>query len=219
MANSQINNSIATDAVRILLQTGALQISPYGDFGKKGQKSPILVDCNMLLAFPHAMREIMRLLCKKIIAMVGYDVFDGIVGCGCYGTIMATMIAQHWHLSMGYAGGGKNTTYVESVERTNYGEILLVSDFINHEKNISSFVADLHRSCAYLNHFLVIFHDEVNYKESGIKLHSLINLQDVLFVLKNGEFLTQSHARAVESFLDNPSAWQSQREKIIRHKT
>ncbi len=213
--------TMARIAAGMLLEIGAVHFNAAEPFTlASGLPSPTYIDCRKLISYPRIRSTLMDFLTTKVMRDAGFEAFTNIAGGETAGIPFAALVAERMALPMSYVrkkpkGYGRNAR-IEGV----MGEgdrVLLVEDLTTDGGSKLSFVDAIRDTGASCAHTAVIFYygifpeTEKTLGDHGVKLHALCTWHDVLAeARRRGTFDTETLAE-VESFLNDPRAWQAAR--------
>ncbi|CUH68422.1 Orotate phosphoribosyltransferase [Thalassovita gelatinovora] len=214
---------IARLTARMLLEIGAVNFNTREPYTlASGLPSPSYIDCRKLISFPRIRSTLMDFLTVTVMRDAGFEAFDNIAGGETAGIPFAALVAERMALPMTYVrkkpkGYGRNAR-IEGAMRE--GErVLLVEDLTTDGGSKLSFVDAIRETGATCGHTAVIFYYDIfpettkTLGDHGVQLHHLCTWWDVLAEAKaQGAFDTETLTE-VESFLNDPRAWQEARKK------
>jgi len=208
---------------RMLLEIQAVHLNATDPFTlSSGLPSPTYIDCRKLISFPRIRATLMDFLTVTVMRDAGFEAFDNIAGGETAGIPFAALVAERMGLPMTYVrkkpkGYGRNAR-IEGV----MGEgdrVLLVEDLTTDGGSKLSFVDAIRDTGASCGHTAVIFYygifpeTEKTLGDHGITLHSLCTWWDVLAEAKSSGAFDTATLDGVESFLNDPRAWQAAHKK------
>ncbi|SFG15859.1 orotate phosphoribosyltransferase [Palleronia marisminoris] len=185
-----------------------------------GRPSPTYIDCRKLISFPRIRSTLMDFMAVTVMREAGFEAFDNVAGGETAGIPFAALVAERLALPMTYVrkkpkGYGRNAR-IEGV-MTEGQRVLLVEDLTTDGGSKLSFVDAIRETGATCAHTAVIFsygifpETEPTLAEHGVQLHSLCTWWDVLAVAKDSGAVDPATLQTVESFLQDPRAWQDAR--------
>ncbi|MFX1323440.1 MAG: orotate phosphoribosyltransferase [Promethearchaeota archaeon] len=172
------------EIIKILVKTNALK---FGDFTlASGEKSPFYIDLRVIPNYPEAFKEIIEISINYL--KINCPEIEGVIGIPLAGIPFATMIAYQLHKPF----------YILRKEPKKYGlnkmiegelkqgqKILLVDDLISSGFSKLNAINALREEGAVVGN-LFVFIDRTKQglagfeKENSIKVHYLINMEDIL---------------------------------------
>tara|TARA_R110002124_G_scaffold137689_2_gene300662 strand:+ start:566 stop:1243 length:678 start_codon:yes stop_codon:yes gene_type:complete len=212
---------IARLTARMLLEIKAVHFNAETPFiYSSGLPGPTYIDCRKLISYPRIRATLMDFLTVTVMRDAGFEAFDNIAGGETAGIPFAAMVAERMALPMTYVrkkpkGYGRNAR-IEGVMSEGQ-RVLLVEDLTTDGGSKLSFVDAIRETGAHCAHTAVIFYygifPETTQKLAGhgIALHHLCTWWDVLAEAKASGAFDDKTLSEVESFLDNPRAWQDAR--------
>jgi len=216
-------DEIARLSARMLLEIGAVNFRPEDPFIlASGLPSPTYIDCRKLISFPRIRSTLMDFMAVTVMREAGFEAFDNIAGGETAGIPFAALVAERLALPMtyvrkkpkGYGRGARIEGEMREGER-----VLLVEDLTTDGGSKLSFVDAIRETGASCGHTAVIFYygifpeTEKSLGDHGVQLHYLCTWWDVLAEAKaQGTFETAT-LDAVETFLNDPRAWQAAHRK------
>jgi len=216
-------SEMARLTARMLLEIQAVHLNATDPFTlSSGLPSPTYIDCRKLISFPRIRATLMDFLTVTVMRDAGFEAFDNIAGGETAGIPFAALVAERMGLPMTYVrkkpkGYGRNAR-IEGV----MGEgdrVLLVEDLTTDGGSKLSFVDAIRDTGASCGHTAVIFYygifpeTEKTLGDHGITLHSLCTWWDVLAEAKSSGAFDTATLDGVESFLNDPRAWQAAHKK------
>ena len=214
-------DEIARLTARMLLEIEAVHFNAAEPFTlASGLPSPTYIDCRKLISFPRIRATLMDFLAVTVMRDAGLEAFDNVAGGETAGIPFAALMAERMALPMTYVrkkpkGYGRNAR-IEGV----MGEgdrVLLVEDLTTDGGSKLSFVDAIRDTGATCAHTAVIFYygifpeTEKTLGDHGVALHYLCTWRDVLAEARAQGSFDASTLDGVESFLDDPRAWQAAR--------
>src|SRR6056297_2167217 len=206
---------------RMLLEIEAVHFNPKEPFTlASGLPSPTYIDCRKLISHPRIRATLMDFLTVTVMRNAGFEAFDNIAGGETAGIPFAALVAERMALPMTYVrkkpkGYGRNAR-IEGVMREGQ-RVLLVEDLTTDGGSKLSFVEAIRETGATCGHTAVIFYygifpeTEKTLGDHGVALHHLCTWWDVLEVARESEAFDDATLNGVESFLNDPRAWQAAR--------
>src|SRR6056297_1659290 len=214
---------IARLSASMLLEIGAVHFNAREPFTlASGLPSPVYIDCRKLISYPRIRSALMDFLSVTVMREAGFETFTNIAGGETAGIPFAALVAERLALPMTYVrktpkGYGRNAR-IEGVMGKG-DRVLLVEDLTTDGGSKLSFVDAIRETGATCGHTAVIFYYDIfpettkTLGDHGVTLHHLCTWWDVLAEARaQGEF-NASTLREVESFLDDPRAWQAAHKK------
>ncbi|MGR3564053.1 MAG: orotate phosphoribosyltransferase [Heliomarina sp.] len=214
---------IARLSARMLLEIGAVHLNADEPFTlASGLPSPTYIDCRKLISYPRIRATLMDFLTVTIMRDAGFEAFDNIAGGETAGIPFAALVAERMGLPMTYVrkkpkGYGRNAR-IEGV-MTEGERVLLVEDLTTDGGSKLSFVDAIRETGASCAHTAVIFYYGIfpetikTLSDHGVQLHHLCTWWDVLAEAKSSGAFSETTLSEVETFLNNPRAWQDARQK------
>ncbi|MCZ0812267.1 MAG: orotate phosphoribosyltransferase [Pseudomonadota bacterium] len=214
-------DAIARLTARMLLEIEAVHFNAAEPFTlSSGLPSPTYIDCRKLISFPRIRATLMDFLSVTVMRDAGLEAFDNVAGGETAGIPFAALVAERMALPMTYVrkkpkGYGRNAR-IEGV----MGEgdrVLLVEDLTTDGGSKLSFVDAIRDTGATCAHTAVIFfygifpETEKTLGDHGVALHYLCTWRDVLAEARAQGTFDAATLDGVESFLDDPRAWQAAR--------
>ena len=212
---------IARLTASMLLEIEAVHFNAAEPFTlASGLPSPTYIDCRKLISFPRIRSTLMDFLSVTVMRDAGFEAFDNVAGGETAGIPFAAFVAERLALPMTYVrkkpkGYGRNARIEGAM--TEGQRVLLVEDLTTDGGSKLSFVDAIRETGATCAHTAVIFsygifpETETTLGNHGVTLHSLCTWWDVLGVAKASGSFDASTLDAVESFLQDPRAWQKAR--------
>lgn len=212
---------IARLSARMLLEIGAVHFNsrePY--IYASGLPGPTYIDCRKLISFPRIRSTLMDFLTITVMRDAGFEAFDNIAGGETAGIPFAALVAERMALPMTYVrkkpkGYGRNARIEGAMSE---GErVLLVEDLTTDGGSKISFVDAIRETGATCHHTAVIFYygifpeTEKTLGDHGVQLHHLCTWHDVLAEARAAGSFDDETLAEVESFLNDPRAWQAAR--------
>ncbi|WP_238369077.1 orotate phosphoribosyltransferase [Heliomarina baculiformis] len=214
---------IARLSARMLLEIGAVHLNADEPFTlASGLPSPTYIDCRKLISYPRIRATLMDFLTVTVMRDAGFEAFDNIAGGETAGIPFAALVAERMGLPMTYVrkkpkGYGRNAR-IEGV--MSEGErVLLVEDLTTDGGSKLSFVDAIRETGASCAHTAVIFYYGIFpetikiLSDHGVQLHHLCTWWDVLAEAKSSGAFSETTLSEVETFLNNPRAWQDARQR------
>ena len=214
---------IARLSARMLLEIGAVHLNADEPFTlASGLPSPTYIDCRKLISYPRIRATLMDFLTVTVMRDAGFEAFDNIAGGETAGIPFAALVAERMALPMTYVrkkpkGYGRNAR-IEGV-MTEGERVLLVEDLTTDGGSKLSFVDAIRETGASCAHTAVIFYYGIfpetikTLSDHGVQLHHLCTWWDVLAEAKSSGAFSETTLSEVETFLNNPRAWQDARQK------
>ncbi|MFD1343488.1 orotate phosphoribosyltransferase [Litorisediminicola beolgyonensis] len=212
---------IARLSAGMLLEIGAVHFNATDPFTlASGLPSPTYIDCRKLISYPRIRSTLMDFLTVTVMRRAGFEAFDNIAGGETAGIPFAALVAERMGLPMTYVrkkpkGYGRNARIEGAMSEGQ--RVLLVEDLTTDGGSKLSFVDAIRETGATCGHTAVIFYygifpeTEKTLGDHGVALHHLCTWRDVLAVARERGAFDQATLSEVESFLDDPRAWQAAR--------
>ena len=212
---------IARLTARMLLEIEAVHFNADEPFTlASGLPSPTYIDCRKLISFPRIRSTLMDFLTITIMRNAGFEAFTNIAGGETAGIPFAALVAERMALPMTYVrkkpkGYGRNARIEGAM--TDSDRVLLVEDLTTDGGSKLSFVDAIRDTGATCGHTAVIFYygifpeTEQTLGDHGVALHYLCTWRDVLAEARAQGSFDAATLDGVESFLDDPRAWQAAR--------
>lgn len=212
---------VANIIAEMLLQTEAIQIYRERPFVfVSGRISPVYIDCRRLLSFPVVRDEIVSQLAKKTETEIGLDLIDVVAGGETAGIPYAAFVAHVLKKPMiyirkqpkGYGGTKQIEGTLESGQK-----VLLVEDLITDGMSKLRFNIGIRAAGALMTDCLCVFdyasdrlglHEgKKNLAEHNIRLHTLVNWDDVLSTGLSKKYFSEEASSQILDFLKDPDGW------------
>jgi len=216
-------DEIARLSARMLLEIGAVNFRPEDPFIlASGLPSPTYIDCRKLISFPRIRATLMDFMTVTVMREAGFEAFDNIAGGETAGIPFAALVAERMALPMTYVrkkpkGYGKNARIEGAMAEGD--RVLLVEDLTTDGGSKLSFVDAIRETGATCGHTAVIFYygifpeTEKTLGDHGVQLHHLCTWWDVLAEAKAQGVFDAATLAEVETFLNDPRAWQAAHKK------
>lgn len=214
-------SEIARLTARMLLEIKAVHFNAAEPFTlASGLPSPTYIDCRKLISYPRIRSTLMDFLSVTVMRNAGFEAFDNIAGGETAGIPFAALVAERMALPMTYVrkkpkGYGRNARIEGAMSE---GErVLLVEDLTTDGGSKLSFVDAIRETGASCAHTAVIFYYDIfpetrkTLGDHGVSLHHLCTWWDVLAEAKESGSFDAAILSEVESFLNDPRAWQDAR--------
>ena len=214
---TRARDTAARDTAKILLETGAVQLSSEKPFTvSNGRISPIYIDCRKLIGFVEERRRIIEMWKEMLLEKLPDLPFDCIAGGETAGIPYGALLAEAMEKPMAYIrksprGFGHKTSIEGNLKP---GErVLLVEDLSTDGGSKLYFVDALRKAEAQVTHCVVIFdYAAFNSKsalltKADITLHSLAKWPDILAYADEQNIFTPEQVAEVEAFLASPDTW------------
>ncbi|MGK7755430.1 MULTISPECIES: orotate phosphoribosyltransferase [unclassified Roseovarius] len=214
-------DEIARLTARMLLEIEAVHFNADEPFTlASGLPSPTYIDCRKLISFPRIRSTLMDFLTITVMRNAGFEAFTNIAGGETAGIPFAALVAERMALPMTYVrkkpkGYGRNARIEGAMTDTD--RVLLVEDLTTDGGSKLSFVDAIRDTGASCGHTAVIFYygifpeTEMTLGDHGVALHYLCTWRDVLAEARAQGSFDAATLDGVESFLDDPRAWQAAR--------
>lgn len=211
--------TMARISAGMLLEIGAVHFNATDPFTlASGLPSPTYIDCRKLISYPRIRSTLMDFLTAKVMRDAGFEAFSNIAGGETAGIPFAAFVAERMGLPMTYVrkkpkGYGRNAR-IEGV-MGEQDKVLLVEDLTTDGGSKLSFVDAIRDTGASCAHTAVIFYygifteTEKTLGDHGVALHHLCTWHDVLAEARRREAFDSATLAEVESFLNDPRAWQA----------
>ncbi|MEQ9261220.1 MAG: orotate phosphoribosyltransferase [Roseovarius sp.] len=212
---------IARLTARMLLEIEAVHFSPEEPFTlASGLPSPTYIDCRKLISFPRIRATLMDFLTVTVMREAGFEAFDNIAGGETAGIPFAALVAERMALPMTYVrkkpkGYGRNARIEGAMSEGQ--RVLLVEDLTTDGGSKLSFVDAIRDTGATCGHTAVIFYYGIfpetvkTLGDHGVALHYLCTWWDVLAEARASGSFDAATLDGVETFLNDPRAWQEAR--------
>ena len=212
---------IARLTARMLLEIEAVHFNADDPFTlASGLPSPTYIDCRKLISFPRIRATLMDFLAVTVMRNAGLEAFDNVAGGETAGIPFAALMAERMALPMTYVrkkpkGYGRNARIEGAMSEGQ--RVLLVEDLTTDGGSKISFVDAIRDTGASCAHTAVIFYygifpeTEKTLGDHGVTLHHLCTWWDVLAEARAQASFDAATLDGVESFLDDPRAWQAAR--------
>ncbi|MCY4317124.1 MAG: orotate phosphoribosyltransferase [Roseovarius sp.] len=206
-------------AARMLLEVRAVHFNATTPFTlASGLKSPTYVDCRKLISHPRIRTCLMDFLAATVMRDAGFEAFDIVAGGETAGIPFAALIAERMSLPMAYVrkkskGHGRNSRIEGNMAAGD--RVLLVEDLATDGGSKISFAEAIRETGAVCFHSAVIFYYGIfsetmgRLADHGIKLHYLCTWHDVISEAREIGVFDAATLEEVQSFLDDPRAWQA----------
>jgi len=216
-------DEIARLSARMLLEIGAVNFRPEDPFIlASGLPSPTYIDCRKLISFPRIRATLMDFMTVTVMREAGFEAFDNVAGGETAGIPFAALVAERMALPMTYVrkkpkGYGKNARIEGAMAEGD--RVLLVEDLTTDGGSKLSFVDAIRETGATCGHTAVIFYygifpeTEKTLGDHGVQLHHLCTWWDVLAEAKAQGVFDAATLAEVETFLNDPRAWQAAHKK------
>jgi orotate phosphoribosyltransferase len=214
-------DEIARLTARMLLEIEAVHFNAEAPFTlASGLPSPTYIDCRKLISFPRIRATLMDFLAVTVMRNAGLEAFDNVAGGETAGIPFAALMAERMALPMTYVrkkpkGYGRNARIEGAM--SDGQRVLLVEDLTTDGGSKISFVDAIRETGASCAHTAVIFYygifpeTEKTLGDHGVTLHHLCTWWDVLAEARAQRAFDAATLDGVESFLDDPRAWQAAR--------
>lgn len=212
---------IARLTARMLLEIGAVHFNADQPFTlASGLPSPTYIDCRKLISYPRIRATLMDFLTVTVMRNAGFEAFDNVAGGETAGIPFAALVAERMALPMTYVrkkpkGYGRNARIEGDMSEGQ--RVLLVEDLTTDGGSKLSFVDAIRDTGATCGHTAVIFYygifpeTEKTLGDHGVALHHLCTWWDVLAEARAQGAFDDTTLNGVESFLNDPRAWQAAR--------
>ena len=197
---------------KALLKIKAVFLRPENPFTwASGIKSPIYCDNRLILSYPEERKLVEDSMSELIRA--SYPDAEAIMGTATAGIAHAAMTAERLGLPMGYVrSSAKDHGRKNQIEgRIEAGQkVVVVEDLISTASSVLECVNALRDEGANVLGIASIFtysmkRGIMNLKEAGITNNSLCDLDTLLRVVADEEYITADDVTRILKFRDNPS--------------
>lgn len=214
---------IARLTARMLLEIKAVDFNTDEPFTlASGLPSPSYVDCRKLISYPRIRSTLMDFLTVTVMRNAGFEAFDNIAGGETAGIPFGALVAERMALPMSYVrkkpkGYGRNARIEGAMSKGQ--RVLLVEDLTTDGGSKLSFVDAIRETGATCHDTAVIFYYDIfpetekTLGDHGVALHHLCTWWDVLAEAKAQKAFSESTLDEVETFLNDPRAWQEANKK------
>ena len=205
-----MTNSPAAEAADLVLKSGIVYTRTSGDpfFFSSGWASPVFVDVKRLISLPVARSRLVELSLEIIDQQIGTDAYEQIAGCELAGVPFAAMIADRKNTPLVVAmkqgkGFGRLARFEGTFEPGT--RTLLMDDLTTDGRTKSSVQNALEEAEADVVGIYVI----LDYKifPGSPSITSLVTLGDIIAAAKNGNHLSPSVMKELETFAENAPQW------------
>lgn len=217
MSDSNSADPLRRQVARGLWDAGAIRIDLERPFElASGNRSPIYVNCRVLISDPGFMRLFVR--AARAVLEVAETSFDAVAGGETAGIPYAAYLAQHLDRPMLYvrkrAKGHGVAAKVEGRLRPGW-RVLLVEDLVTDGSSKLGFIEALRADGAEVADALVLFDRQQGadalLSESGVCLHAVTD-REIALVIGEGARTLSPEARAeVDHYFGDPAAWHAER--------
>lgn len=214
-------STIAEMTAKMLLDIEAVHFNAREPFTlASGLPSPTYIDCRKLISFPRIRTTLMDFLTCTVMRDAGLESYDNIAGGETAGIPFAALVAERMALPMTYVrkkpkGYGRNARIEGAMSEGQ--RVLLVEDLTTDGGSKLSFVDAIRDTGATCDRTAVIFYygifpeTEKTLSDHGVGLSYLCTWWDVLKVARDEKRFDEETLSEVESFLNDPRAWQAAR--------
>ena len=205
-----MTNSPAAEAADLILKSGIVYTRTSGDpfFFSSGWASPVFVDVKRLISLPVARSRLVELSLEIIDQQIDTDAYEQIAGCELAGVPFAAMIADRKNTPLVVAmkqgkGFGRLARFEGTFEPGT--RTLLMDDLTTDGRTKSSVQNALEEAEADVVGIYVI----LDYKifPGSPSITSLVTLGDIIAAAKNGNHLSPSVMKELETFAENAPQW------------
>ena len=211
----------ATRIAEMLLKTEAIQVFHDRPFVfVSGRISPVYIDCRRLLSFPDVRDEIVTRLAEKARLDIGLAAIDVVAGGETAGIPYAAFVAHLLRKPMIYIRkqpkGYGGTKQIEGILEAGQ-KVTLVEDLITDGMSKLRFNVGIRAAGAAMTDCLCVFdyaserlglHEgRENLAAHDIRLHTLVNWDDVLSTGLSKKYFTDQASRQILDFLQDPDNW------------
>lgn len=214
-------STIAEMTAKMLLDIEAVHFNAREPFTlASGLPSPTYIDCRKLISYPRIRTTLMDFLTCTVMRDAGLESYDNIAGGETAGIPFAALVAERMALPMTYVrkkpkGYGRNARIEGAMSEGQ--RVLLVEDLTTDGGSKLSFVDAIRDTGATCDRTAVIFYygifpeTEKTLSDHGVGLSYLCTWWDVLKVARDEKRFDEETLSEVESFLNDPRAWQAAR--------
>ncbi|MBI1494874.1 orotate phosphoribosyltransferase [Halocynthiibacter styelae] len=214
-------STIAEMTAKMLLDIEAVHFNARDPFTlASGLPSPTYIDCRKLISYPRIRTTLMDFLTCTVMRDAGLESYDNIAGGETAGIPFAALVAERMALPMTYVrkkpkGYGRNARIEGAMSEGQ--RVLLVEDLTTDGGSKLSFVDAIRDTGATCDRTAVIFYygifpeTEKTLSDHGVGLSYLCTWWDVLKVARDEKRFDEETLTEVESFLNDPRAWQDAR--------
>ncbi|WP_107495269.1 orotate phosphoribosyltransferase [Thalassobius sp. I31.1] len=214
-------STIAEMTAKMLLDIEAVHFNARKPFIlASGLPSPTYIDCRKLISYPRIRTTLMDFLTCTVMRDAGLESYDNIAGGETAGIPFAALVAERMALPMTYVrkkpkGYGRNARIEGAMSEGQ--RVLLVEDLTTDGGSKLSFVDAIRDTGASCDRTAVIFYygifheTEKTLSDHGVGLSYLCTWWDVLKVARDEKRFDEETLTEVESFLNDPRAWQDAR--------
>lgn len=214
-------STIAEMTAKMLLDIEAVHFNAREPFTlASGLPSPTYIDCRKLISYPRIRTTLMDFLTCTVMRDAGLESYDNIAGGETAGIPFAALVAERMALPMTYVrkkpkGYGRNARIEGAMSEGQ--RVLLVEDLTTDGGSKLSFVDAIRDTGATCDRTAVIFYygifpeTEKTLSDHGVGLSYLCTWWDVLKVARDEKRFDEETLTEVESFLNDPRAWQDAR--------
>jgi orotate phosphoribosyltransferase len=207
---------LRTKAIRVNLEEPFVFVS--------GTVSPVYVDCRRLLSYPDARKIITDGFYEELDSEIGLDKIDVIAGGETAGIPYAAFLAERTDKPMIYIrkkpkGYGQDSQ-IEGVLKKGQ-QVALIEDVITDGTTKLKFNIGIRSSGALMTDCLCVFSyhstelglnkGKERLEEHNIKLHSLVDWDDVLEIMSHKDYFPEKSIKEVRNFLLDPEHWATKR--------
>ena len=205
-----MTNSPAAEAADLILKSGIVYTRTSGDpfFFSSGWASPVFVDVKRLISLPVARSRLVELSLEIIDQQIGTDAYEQIAGCELAGVPFAAMIADRKNTPLVVAmkqgkGFGRLARFEGTFEP---GTRTLLMDDLTTDGRTKSSVQNAPEDAEA---DVVGIYAILDYKifPGSPSITSLITLGDIIAAAKNGNHLSPSVMKELETFAENAPQW------------
>ena len=205
-----MTNSPAAEAADLILKSGIVYTRTSGDpfFFSSGWASPVFVDVKRLISLPVARSRLVELSLEIIDQQIGTDAYEQIAGCALAGVPFAAMIADRKNTPLVVAmkqgkGFGRLARFEGTFEP---GTRTLLMDDLTTDGRTKSSVQNAPEDAEA---DVVGIYAILDYKifPGSPSITSLITLGDIIAAAKNGNHLSPSVMKELETFAENAPQW------------
>lgn len=205
-----MTNSPAAEAADLILKSGIAYTRTSGDpfFFSSGWASPVFVDVKRLISLPVARSRLVELSLEIIDQQIGTDAYEQIAGCALAGVPFAAMIADRKNTPLVVAmkqgkGFGRLARFEGTFEP---GTRTLLMDDLTTDGRTKSSVQNAPEDAEA---DVVGIYAILDYKifPGSPSITSLITLGDIIAAAKNGNHLSPSVMKELETFAENAPQW------------
>jgi orotate phosphoribosyltransferase len=199
---------------KILCDIGAVKIQPNDPYTfTSGWKSPIYIDCRMIISFPKQRDRVIDALCDQVKQFAQRSKIDFIAGGETAGIPYAAFIADRLKIPMIYVRkkakefGTKSS--IEGVINTGWNGVL-VEDLMTDGRSKEMFAQSISSAGGSVKYIIVVVRYDL-FPSVVIEpdVRSLVTTREIINHLIDDQIVDKNASRALELFRDNPVLWSS----------